>query len=58
MTFNFTWKSSVMLALSMLFATMMEAKEERKSIGTEANGMKVKVEFYSPEIVRIVKQPA
>ena len=43
MTFNFTWKSSVMLSLSMLFATMMEAKEERKSIGTEANGMKVKV---------------
>ena len=46
MTFNFTWKGSVMLALSFVFATMMEAKEERKSIETEANGIKVKVEFY------------
>lgn len=51
-----TWLQGVALALFLMVPTGLWAQSN--GISTEVQGQKVTVEFYAPEIVRVVKQPA
>ena len=51
------WRELAITTLVLMVSTLAVAKEKQRTISTETADMKVKVEFYSPEIVRVVKQP-
>ena len=57
MEFITNLKRSTILILSLVASLTAIAKDKQRTISVETADMKVKVEFYSPEIVRVVKQP-
>ena len=57
MEFITNLKRSTILILSLVAGLTCSAKDKQRTISVETADMKVKVEFYSPEIVRVVKQP-
>ncbi len=57
MEFLTNLKRSTILILSLVAGLTCSAKDKQRTISVETADMKVKVEFYSPEIVRVVKQP-
>ena len=57
MEFITNLKRSTILILSLVAGLTCSAKDKQRTISVETADMNVKVEFYSPEIVRVVKQP-
>lgn len=57
MEFITNLKRSTILILLLVASLTAIAKDKQRTISVETADMKVKVEFYSPEIVRVVKQP-